>query len=144
MIPPQAQGDLEPDRARRSARARATHLEVRVFPDNASVLRLVTAVFVDIDATGLASTQRYIDWTTPDARSGQQRISRHQLAQSKRGLVTDTIGLPVTLDIHRADIQTRDAAVPLLTSMRTVGPWLRPVFGDGGYAADTSVDAPVG
>ena len=62
----------------------------------------------------------------------------------KRGLVTDTIGLPVALDLHRADIQTRDAAVPLLTSMRTVGPWLRPVFGDGGYAGETSVDVLVG
>ena len=76
----QAHGDLEPDRARRPAGARATHLEVRVFPKNASLLRLVTAVLVEIDETWQASTQPYITWNNPDARSGHQRISRHRVA----------------------------------------------------------------
>lgn len=54
----------------------------------------------------------------------------------KRHIVTDTIGLPMALDVHPADIQDRDGAVPLLTSMRTLLPWLRHVFADGGYAGD--------
>jgi len=43
-------------------------VNVRVFPNNASLLRLVTAVLVEIDETWLASTQPYINWNTPDAR----------------------------------------------------------------------------
>ena len=78
--PPQTHGDLEPDRTRRPARAEATHLEIRVFPNNASRLRLVTAVLVEIDETWLASTQPYINWNSPDARSGHQPISRHRVA----------------------------------------------------------------
>ena len=78
--PPQTLGDLEPDRTRRPARAEATHLEVRVFPNNASLLRLVTAVLVEIDETRLASTQPYINWNSPEARAGHRRICRHQVA----------------------------------------------------------------
>ena len=62
----------------------------------------------------------------------------------KRGLVTDTIGLPVAVDVHPANIQDRDGAVPLLTSMRSSWPWLRHVFADGGYAGDKLVNALVG
>ncbi len=42
-------------------------VKVRVFPNNASLLRLVTAVLVEIDETWLASTQPYINWSSPDA-----------------------------------------------------------------------------
>jgi len=42
-------------------------VKVRVFPNNASLLRLVTAVLVEIDETWLASTQPYINWNSPDA-----------------------------------------------------------------------------
>jgi transposase len=62
----------------------------------------------------------------------------------KRGLVTDTIGLPVALDVHPANIQDRDGAVPLLTSMRPFCPWLRHVFADGGYAGEKLINALVG
>lgn len=59
----------------------------------------------------------------------------------KRGIVTDTIGLPVALDVHSADIQDRDGAVPLLTSLRSLYPWLRHIFADGGYAGDKLANA---
>ena len=55
----------------------------------------------------------------------------------KRGLVTDTIGLPV----HPAGIQDRDGAVPLLNDLRHRWPWLRHVFADGGYAGEKLADA---
>ena len=42
-------------------------VKVRVFPNNASLLRLVTAVLVEIDETWQASTQSYINWNTQDA-----------------------------------------------------------------------------
>lgn len=42
-------------------------VKVRVFPNNASLLRLVTAVLVEIDETWMASTQPYINWNSPDA-----------------------------------------------------------------------------
>jgi transposase len=52
----------------------------------------------------------------------------------KRHILTDTGGLLVAAIVHAADIQDRDGAVPLLTSIRKAFPWLRHVFADGAYA----------
>ena len=52
----------------------------------------------------------------------------------KRHIVTATGGLPVTARVHAADIQDRDGAPELLTSIRAGFPWLRCVFADGAYA----------
>ena len=38
--------------------------------------------------------------------------------------------------VHAADIQDRDGAPDVLTSIRAHWPWLRHVFADGGYAGD--------
>ena len=42
-------------------------VKVRVFPKSASLLRLVTAVLVEIDETWQASTQPYINWNNAEA-----------------------------------------------------------------------------
>jgi transposase len=54
----------------------------------------------------------------------------------KRHIVTDTLGLIVGVLIHAANIQDRDGAPEVLTSIRSRWPWLRHVFADGGYAGD--------
>ena len=54
----------------------------------------------------------------------------------KRHILTDTSGLLVAAQVHPADIQDRDGAVPLLASVRTLFVWLRHVFADSAYAAD--------
>jgi len=54
----------------------------------------------------------------------------------KRHIVTDTQGNLVGLSVHPADIQDRDGAVDLLASIRSLHPWLRHLFADGGYAGD--------
>jgi transposase len=54
----------------------------------------------------------------------------------KRHILTDTIGLPVGMIVHPADVQDRDGAPGLLASVRDAFPWLRHVFADGGYAGD--------
>jgi transposase len=54
----------------------------------------------------------------------------------KRHILTDTIGLPVGMIVHPANIQDRDGAPGLLASVRSLYPWLRHVFADGGYAGD--------
>jgi transposase len=54
----------------------------------------------------------------------------------KRHIVTDTEGNLVGLQVHPADIQDRDGAVDVLASIRSLYPWLRHVFADGGYAGD--------
>src|SRR5471030_1961663 len=59
----------------------------------------------------------------------------------KRHIVTDTEGNLVGLMVHSADIQDRDGAVDVLTSIRSLYPWLRHVFADGGYAGDKLRDA---
>ena len=59
----------------------------------------------------------------------------------KRHLLTDTIGLPVAMIVHPADVQDRDGAPDLLARMRDAFPWLRHVFADGGYAGDKLKDA---
>ena len=62
----------------------------------------------------------------------------------KRHLLTDTIGLPVAMIVHPADVQDRDGAPDLLASMRDAFPWLRHVFADGGYAGDKLKNAMAG
>lgn len=59
----------------------------------------------------------------------------------KRHIVTDTHGHLVGLNVHTADIQDRDGAIGVLASIRTLYPWLRHVFADGGYAGDKLRDA---
>jgi putative transposase len=54
----------------------------------------------------------------------------------KRHIVTDSEGHLVGLRVHEADIQDRDGAVGLLTSIRSLYPWLRHLFADGAYAGD--------
>jgi transposase len=54
----------------------------------------------------------------------------------KRHIVTDTLGLPVALVVHEADIQDRDGAPGVLASIRHTHPWLRHIFADGGYAGE--------
>ena len=54
----------------------------------------------------------------------------------KRHILTDTIGLPVAMIVHPANVQDRDGAPALLASARDLVPWLRHVFADAGYAGD--------
>jgi len=54
----------------------------------------------------------------------------------KRHILTDTIGLPVGMIVHPANVQDRDGAPWLLESVSSLYPWLRFVFADGGYAGD--------
>jgi transposase len=54
----------------------------------------------------------------------------------KRHLVTDTPGLLVGAIVHPGDIQDRDGAPLLLASVRSLVPWMRHIFADGGYAGD--------
>ena len=59
----------------------------------------------------------------------------------KRHILTDTIGLPVAMIVHPANVQDRDGAPALLESARGLVPWLRHVFADAGYAGDKLRDA---
>lgn len=54
----------------------------------------------------------------------------------KRHIVTDTAGHLVGLIVHAASIQDRDGAAAVLASIRSLYPWLRHIFADGGYAGD--------
>src|SRR6202035_2169558 len=51
-------------------------------------------------------------------------------------IVTDTQGNLVGLVVHQADIQDRDGAPCVLASIRSLYPWLRHIFADGGYAGE--------
>jgi len=54
----------------------------------------------------------------------------------KRHIVTDTQGNLVGLVVHEANIQDRDGAPCVLASIRSLYPWLRHIFADGGYAGE--------
>ena len=54
----------------------------------------------------------------------------------KRHIVTDTQGNLVGLVVHEASIQDRDGAPSVLASIRSLYPWLRHIFADGGYAGE--------
>jgi transposase len=50
----------------------------------------------------------------------------------------------VAAQVHGADVQDRDGAPDLLAAIRTLFPWLRHVFADGGYAGDKRAAALAG
>jgi transposase len=54
----------------------------------------------------------------------------------KRHALVDTGGRALLLQVHAADVQDRDGAVPLLRASRGLFPWIERVFADAGYAAD--------
>lgn len=62
----------------------------------------------------------------------------------KRHILTDTDGRLVAAQVHTADIQDRDGAPSLLTSIRALLPWLRHIFADGGYAGPKLKEALAG
>jgi transposase len=51
----------------------------------------------------------------------------------KRHLLTDTLGLPLALVVHPADLQDRDGFALLVRRIRRRLPWLAHLFADGGY-----------
>jgi transposase len=59
----------------------------------------------------------------------------------KRHIITDTEGCLVGVQVHSAGIQDRDGALNLLASIRSLYPWLRHVFADGGYGGEKLKDA---
>ncbi len=78
---------------------------------------------------------------TTEAGSPRGYDAGKKIKGRKRHILTDTIGLPVGMIVHPADIQDRDGAPSLLARVRSSFPWLRHVFADGGYAGDKLQDA---
>lgn len=54
----------------------------------------------------------------------------------KRHLLTDTLGLPLRLVVHPADIQDRDGLALVCARIRRRFPWLRHLFADAGYQGE--------
>ena len=73
---------------------------------------------------------------TTEAGGPRGYAAEKMIKGRKRHILTDTIGLPVGMIVHPADVQDRDGAPDLLESIRGAFPWLRHVFADGGYAGD--------
>ena len=53
----------------------------------------------------------------------------------KRHLLTDTLGLPLVIDVHSAGIQDRDGLALVVDKVKRRFPWLQIVFADPGYNA---------
>jgi transposase len=73
---------------------------------------------------------------TTEAGGPRGYAAEKMIKGRKRHILTDTIGLPVGMIVHPANVQDRDGAPDLLDSIRSSFPWLRHVFADGGYAGD--------
>jgi transposase len=73
---------------------------------------------------------------TTEAGGPRGYAAEKMIKGRKRHILTDTIGLPVGMIVHPANVQDRDGAPDLLASVRSAFPWLRHVFADGGYAGD--------
>jgi len=59
----------------------------------------------------------------------------------KRHLLTETLGLPLVLVVHAADIQDRDRLHQVCHRVRRRFPWLELLFADGGYQGDQAICA---
>jgi putative transposase len=64
-----------------------------------------------------------------------------KVAGRKRHLVADTIGLPLMLVVHAADIQDRDGLALACKRIRRRFPWLRLLYADAGYQGDVAACA---
>lgn len=73
---------------------------------------------------------------TTEAGGPRGYAAEKMIKGRKRHILTDTIGLPVGMIVHPANIQDRDGAPSLLASIRARYPWLRHVFADAGYAGE--------
>jgi putative transposase len=62
----------------------------------------------------------------------------------KRHLLTDTLGLPLRLVVHPADLQDRDGLALVCGQIRRRFPWLRLLFADGGYQGEVAACAAAG
>ena len=54
----------------------------------------------------------------------------------KRHILTDTNGLLLAGIVHPGNVQDRDGAVPLMSSLHGLYPWLRHIFFDSAYAGE--------
>lgn len=54
----------------------------------------------------------------------------------KRPATVDTDGRPLGLLVHRADVQDRDGAVPLLKASRSRHPFVAKAFADSAYNSE--------
>jgi len=59
-------------------------------------------------------------------------LTRARRSRAKRHILTDTQGNLVGPVVHEADIQDRDGAPRVPASIRSLCPWLRHIFTDGG------------
>lgn len=73
---------------------------------------------------------------TTEAGGPRGYAAEKMIKGRKRHILTDTIGLPVAMIVHPANIQDRDGAPLLLKSIRGSYPWLRHVFADAAYAGE--------
>jgi putative transposase len=59
----------------------------------------------------------------------------------KRHLLTDTLGLPLALVVHPANLQDRDGLALVVRRIRRRLPWLAHLFADGGYQGGVAAAA---
>jgi transposase len=78
---------------------------------------------------------------TTEAGGPRGYAAEKMIKGRKRHILTDTIGLPVGMIVHPANVQDRDGAPELLAGVRDAFPALRRVFADGAYAGDKLKDA---
>jgi len=73
---------------------------------------------------------------TTEAGGPRGYAAEKMIKGRKRHILTDTIGLPVGMIVHPANLQDRDGAPLLLESIRSAFPWLRHIFADAAYAGE--------
>ncbi len=81
-----------------------------------------------IDAQSVKSAEKGGAWIDPHGYDAGKKVKG-----KKRHLLVDTLGLPLMVRVHPADIQDRDGAVPLFKAVRRLFPFLATVIGDGAY-----------
>lgn len=62
----------------------------------------------------------------------------------KRHVVVDTLGLPLVLQVHPADVQDRDGAPAVIAELQTTMPSMQKVWADGGYSGPKLAEALTG
>ena len=59
----------------------------------------------------------------------------------KRHILVDTLGLPLNVVVHPANIQDRDGGLLVLKAVRRLFPFIERIFADGGYQGEATAAA---
>src|SRR6476660_5214267 len=75
-------------------------------------------------------------WIDPSGYDAGKKVKG-----KKRHILVDTLGLPLNVVVHPANIQDRDGGLLILKVVRRLSPFIERIFADGGFQGEATAAA---